>query len=141
MIHRLMIHRLQLIQNSLARAVYRKSRHCHISPVLKSLHWLKIKERITYKIISMTYKIISTCNPEYLRNLLTFQTRTSRRSSRLLTLTRPPVISRLSLLNRAFQYAAPQLWNSLPSFLRTQKYKIPIYQPNQTSHQINSTNS
>src|SRR6218665_2833186 len=33
------IHRLQLIQNSLARAVTRTPRHHHITSVLKSLHW------------------------------------------------------------------------------------------------------
>src|SRR6218665_4023581 len=35
------IQRLQLIQNSLERAVTRTPRHHHITPVLKSLHWLK----------------------------------------------------------------------------------------------------
>src|ERR687891_468510 len=43
------INRLQFIQNSLARAVTQSSRFAHITPVLKSLHWLKIKERILYK--------------------------------------------------------------------------------------------
>src|SRR6218665_2496168 len=33
------IQRLQLIQNSLARAVTRTPRHHHITLVLKSLHW------------------------------------------------------------------------------------------------------
>ena len=36
------IKRLQLIQNSLARAVTRTPKHHHITPILKSLHWLKI---------------------------------------------------------------------------------------------------
>src|SRR5678815_4080884 len=33
--------RLQLIQNSLARAVTRTPKHHHITPILKSLHWIK----------------------------------------------------------------------------------------------------
>src|SRR6218665_2391295 len=49
------IQRLQLIQNSLARAVTRTPRHHHITPVLKSLHWLKIPERIHFKVLSLTY--------------------------------------------------------------------------------------
>src|SRR6218665_1405530 len=49
------IHRLQLIQNSLARAVTRTPRHHHITPVLKSLHWLKIPERIHFKVLSLAY--------------------------------------------------------------------------------------
>ena len=34
------IQRLQLIENSLPRGVTRTPRHHHITPVLKSLHWL-----------------------------------------------------------------------------------------------------
>src|SRR6218665_2191827 len=37
------IQRLQLIQNSLVRVITRMPRHHHITPVLKSLHWLKIR--------------------------------------------------------------------------------------------------
>ena len=35
----------------------------HITPTLKSLHWLKVNERIEYKILSLTYKTLhrSTC--------------------------------------------------------------------------------
>ena len=47
------IRRLQHIQNGLARAVTRTPKHSHISPVLKSLHWLKVEERIQDKIISI----------------------------------------------------------------------------------------
>ena len=46
------ISRLQLLQNSLARAVPGTPKTEHITSVLKSLHWLKIEERIHYKIIS-----------------------------------------------------------------------------------------
>src|SRR6218665_1293397 len=51
------IQRLQLIQNSLARAVTRTPRHHHITPVLKSLHWLKIPERIHFKVLSLLQSI------------------------------------------------------------------------------------
>src|SRR6218665_1977049 len=39
------------IQNS--RAVTRTLRHHHITPILKSLHWLKIPERIHFKVLSL----------------------------------------------------------------------------------------
>jgi len=48
------IKRLQNIQNSLARAVTRTPKSSHITPVLKSPHWLKINERIKYKLLSLT---------------------------------------------------------------------------------------
>src|SRR6218665_2280016 len=56
------IQRLQLIQNSLARAVTRTPRH-HITPVLKSLHWLKIPERIHFKVLSLTYNSLQSSKP------------------------------------------------------------------------------
>ena len=52
------LHRLQLIQNALARAVSRTPLHYPISPVLHSLHWLKIEQRIQYKIISITRNLL-----------------------------------------------------------------------------------
>src|SRR6218665_1176102 len=44
------INRLQAIQNALARAVTKTPKHHHITPVLKKLHWLKIPQRIEYKV-------------------------------------------------------------------------------------------
>jgi len=34
--------RLQVIQNSLSRAVVKAPKFCHVTPILRSLHWLKI---------------------------------------------------------------------------------------------------
>jgi len=49
-----LITRLQQIQNSLARAIVKAPKFCHITPTLHSLHWLKITERIEYKILLLT---------------------------------------------------------------------------------------
>jgi len=54
------INRLQHIENALARTVVQAPKFQHITPILKSLHWLKVSERIEYKIISLTYKILNT---------------------------------------------------------------------------------
>ena len=52
-------HSLQLVQNSLAHvAIPKTNRYYHIIPVLKKLHWLPIKQRITYKIALLTYKLL-----------------------------------------------------------------------------------
>ena len=65
--------RLQVIQNSLARAVVKAPEFCHITPILKSLHWLKINERIKYKLLSLTYKALTTAQPTYLHSLISVQ--------------------------------------------------------------------
>jgi len=64
------IKKLHNIQNSLARAVARTPKSSHVTPVLKSLHWLKINERIEYKLLSLTYKVLTTHQPQYLHDLI-----------------------------------------------------------------------
>ena len=46
---------------------------CHITPLLASLHWLKIKEHIEYKLLSLTYTILTTSPATYLHNLVSHQ--------------------------------------------------------------------
>ena len=123
--------RLQLILNSSARAVSKTPKCSHISPVLKSLHWLKIEQRIEYKINSITYKTLQSKKPDYLHNLLNIHSNRLTRSSDVVTLQRPPVLSRLKLTDRSFTHHAPVLWNGLPKHLR---------QPTSSSHShINQT--
>jgi hypothetical protein len=110
--------RLQYIQNSLARAVCRKSKFTHITPTLKFLHWLKVRERIEYKIASLTFTALQFRQPSYISNLLTVQSNShSTRSSSLVTLKRPPVV-KAAIAKRSFFHSAPVHWNSLPSCLR-----------------------
>src|ERR1700733_5174853 len=122
-LERTQLNRLQLIQNSLARAVTRTPRHHHITPILKSLHWLKIPQRIHFKVLSLTYNSLQYSQPKYLRDLFIIQPTRSTRSSSYLTLSLPPVTSRLKFSNRAISYTAPRLWNALPSELR--KFLVP----------------
>ena len=104
---------LQQIQNSVAHAVVKAPRSSHITPILQSLHWLKITERIEYKLLSLTYKVLTTTQPSYLYNLITIQPPHSTRSSSLVTLARPSTSSSLGITDRSFQYASPRLWNQL----------------------------
>jgi len=82
-------------QNSLARAVVKAPKSCHITPVLRCLHWLKITERIEYRLLSLTYKVLTTTKPPYLHHLISVQPPRSTRSSSVVTLARPPTSSSL----------------------------------------------
>jgi len=66
------INRLQQIQYSLSRAVLKAPKSSHINPAVKSLHWLKIKQRIDYKILSHT-ESSPPLNLQYLYNLISVQ--------------------------------------------------------------------
>ena len=126
---------LQFILNSAARAVSRTPNFSHISPVFKSLHWLKIDQRIHYKVLSITDKTLQSQKSSYLHNLLHAQSNTSTRSSATVTLKRPTIHSRLKITDRSFTHHAPVLWNRLPKELRQ-----PVIHSSRTS-QCGSTTS
>jgi exonuclease III len=111
------LNKLQVIQNNTARAITCKKKFDHITPALYSLHWLKIQQRIEFKIISITYTALQFGQPTYLRQLLTIQPTRSTRSGSLVTLVRPST-PRLKKSDRSFYFKAPALWNSLPAHLR-----------------------
>lgn len=47
--------RLQYVQNSAARLLTSINRRSHITPVLKSLHWLPVVYRVQFKILVLTF--------------------------------------------------------------------------------------
>ena len=57
------------IQNSLARAVVKAPKSCHMTPILRSLHSLKTTERIEYKLLSLTHNVFTTTHPPCLHKL------------------------------------------------------------------------
>ena len=66
------LNKLQRIQNSLACVITNTSKYQHITPTLKKLHWLPIKQRIDYKLCLLTYKTLTNQQPTYLYNSLSF---------------------------------------------------------------------
>ena len=114
-----LLKRLQLVQNSAARLVCRERRNCHVTPLLSDLHWLPIKQRIDFKVMSLTFRSLHSLAPEYVSELLLPQTsaRTTRssHSDRLAV----PLTSLRTFGDRAFSVYAPRAWNSLPTDIRT----------------------
>src|SRR5207253_5881550 len=113
-----LLDRLQSVQNALARVVVPSVKRAHhISPTLKILHWLPIRERITFKIASLTFKTLLHKQPSYLHELLKpYQPPRPLRSSDQHLLDVPDVRSAQG--RRSFLFAAPTIWNSLPISLR-----------------------
>ena len=50
------IQKLQRAQNSVARLVFEESKICHITPLLRTLHWLPVAYRIVFKILVLTLR-------------------------------------------------------------------------------------
>ena len=108
------LNKIQRIQNTLARVVTHTSKFEQITPILKKLHWLQIKQRIDYKLCLLTYKTLQIQQPTYLYYSLSFPSHSlSTRSSDSSVLSIPYVRTSLGKI-RAFSVIAPRLWNSLP---------------------------
>jgi len=117
------ISRLQRIQNQAARILTRTPRRDHITEVLINLHWLKIEQRIIYKILILTFKaFIDRTAPLYLSELV--ERKTSSTNTRLADdafLLKFPPPSRNSadtFFERSFLYGAPYEWNKLDESVR-----------------------
>ena len=113
-------HHLHLVQNSAARIITGSKSSDHVTPLLLQLHWLPIPQRITFKILLITFKAIHNLAPSYVKDLLQiYSPSRSLRSSNAGLLVQPDILLN-TMGARAFSYAAPKLWNSLPSFIHTQ---------------------
>ena len=110
--------RLQRIQNIAARITSRCSKSCHITPVLKDLHWLPVKQRIIFKILLLTYRALHGNAPAYLSELLTPYTQERALRSSTQSLLAVPKTRLKSYGDRSFASAAPREWNSLPVDIR-----------------------
>ena len=48
--------KLQRVQNMAARLVTRARKRDHITPILRALHWLPVRQRIAFKVLLLTLK-------------------------------------------------------------------------------------
>ena len=110
---------LQKVQNSAARLVLKAHKLDHVSPLLRTLHWLPIQARIEYKLSTACHSFFSDTAPVYLSDLLRVYSpsRQLRSTSDSRTL-RIPHIKTETFGHRSFSHAVPSVWNSLPHEIR-----------------------
>ena len=124
-LHKNSILRLQRIQNQAARILTNTPRRDHITEVLIDLHWLRIEERIVYKLLILTFKaFIDRTAPLYLCELIEQQKGSTNTRTRLaidaFLLKLPPPSRNCSdtFFDRSFTYGAPYEWNKLDERVR-----------------------
>ena len=113
-----LLNRLQAVQNMSCRVILRLRKYDHISQPLRNLHWLKVPERIDFKICLLVHACVHGSAPVYLKELLPFvrtQAAMCLRSHYKLDIAG---CSNTQARKSAFQYIGPSLWHSLPSNLR-----------------------
>ena len=108
--------------NAAARLVCRTGRHVHVSELLHDrLHWLRVPQRVEYKLCLLAYKALHGAAPSYLTELCRqiaedpehARTRAAERGDLRVPHTET------DFGTRAFTVAGPKAWNSLPEEIRT----------------------
>ena len=112
------ISRLQHIQNTAARVVTLSRKSCHITPILKELHWLPVSQRIVFKLMLIVHKSVNNIAPIYISELLKVYTPSRILRSSNMSLLKEPT-SKRTWGDRSFSVAAPRLWNHLPTKLKS----------------------
>ena len=107
---------LQRVQNAAARLITGTGTREHITPALRSLHWLPVKFRITFKLCVLMHLVHIGRAPAYLSDMVTatadLSGRGRLRSSNTFRYELPLLKRKFG--ERSFSYAGPKAWNDLP---------------------------
>ena len=94
-----------------------KPRFCHITPVLSDLHSLPVRNRINFKIATVTFRVLQFQQPSYLASLIPRYVPTrALRSSSSLSICVPPRKTTMAT-SKSFSSVASSIWNALPNHL------------------------
>ena len=112
-----LIKRLPSVQNFAARIIFQCRKYDHVTPLLKSLHWLPIEQRIKFKLLIITFKDLKRLMPPCICDLVTLYvpTRTLRSADQSLLFL--PKLKLKTFGARSF-YISAHTQNSMPLGLR-----------------------
>ena len=108
--------RYQAVLNASAKFVFGACSRDHITPLLEQLHWLRARERISFKIACITWRCLNGTGPKYLSVSLKRSSdhcgHSGLRSENSLDLI-PPLTRNATHGDRAWPMASASIWNSL----------------------------
>ena len=108
--------------NAAARVIYAARKFDHVTPLLRELHWLRVPERMDFRLAVIAYRCLHGTAPAYLsselRRVADCESRQRLRSAATAALIVPPT-QHSTIGDRAFPVAASRVWNSLPSSVQS----------------------
>ena len=111
-----LLDKLQVAQNSAVRLIEKLKKHDRITNSRKQLHWLPIPARIHFKLMVTAWKALNNQAPKYIQQLIQKKEHQNYdvRSNNKLLLENPLSLNKNKFEDRAFSFAAPKLWKTLP---------------------------
>jgi len=114
------------------------ARRCdHITPVLRQLHWLPVRQRVVFKIAGLVHQSLVGAAPAYLSDDCRLLSDVGRRllrsnSNDVRQLLVPRTHNKLG--DRSFSAAGSRLWNDLPPGLRRPGLTIVSFRQSLKTH-------
>jgi hypothetical protein len=109
------LRRLQAVQNAAARIVFNLRRYDHVTDALICLHWLRIPERVRYKMAVLVYRALHGQGPSYLQQHFDTAISTGRLRSASTRQLVVPRCQHVTIGGHSFLVAGATIWNSLPT--------------------------
>ena len=116
-----LLDKLQSLKNAAARLFTGARKFDRITPVMRKLHWLPVRQRLQFKTTVLVFKCIRGHAPVYLSEYCKSTADNTGRShlwsanTCLLSVPR----TRTTYCDRSFAISGPATWNSLPVALRS----------------------
>ena len=108
---------------------------------LKQLHWLPIKSRIDYKVLTIVFKCRHGMAPKYLQDLLKAKEHCRQGlKSNNKKLLKVPTTTRKTFTDRSLSVKGPKLWNDLPNSIQTITSYIEFKKQLKHTSSISATN-
>ena len=105
------VRKLQAVQNFACRIVSGARKYDHITPLLKSLSWLLVKDQLYYRQAIMALKCMTGHAPECLTSQVMTREQVSERTTRSSQKLKTPLF-RTASGQRTFYYRTVKLWNN-----------------------------
>ena len=108
------------VQNFAARIITGTRKFDHITPALRDLRWLRVKQRLFFCDAVMAFKCMTGEAPHYLSDQFTTRFAVTRHVTRSCQLINIPLY-KSNTRQRTFCYHTVYIWNNLDSSLKTAK--------------------
>ena len=137
-----LIGHLQSVLRAAARLVLQKRKFDHISDDIKNkLHWLPIRQRISFKLCLLVYRCLRGEAPPYLTEMLSLASNSDALRSHRSAARGDLIISRTFTKTfgpRGIAVSGPTAWNSLQSFLKNKDLSPSIFSSKLKTHFFSS---
>ena len=108
-----LLNKLQSVQNAAVNLLRKKGGCLDVTTkeYIRKYHWLRVWERIIYKMCLLMHKAIKGVGPAWMQGLVAYNI-----SERTLKLVQLPFLSKFG--KRSFSRTGPRLWNLLPASVK-----------------------